>query len=323
MPEVLSTVPEIIVVDEKEKKKIYSIPEHSRFPSFLIEYPVIDSGIRHLVVEEKDKIKKRAFRSKDILSVVENPLSPKAFKLLHLLIAQKQQSVYLVARDVAQIVGDTYRKNTWRDFDKIISMLKRICINYVFYKKSVIPRGLENFVTREEKVEVERLEGMGIVSTVATGIRKRGKMRTMKVNFTQEFWSLVEKQQKYVTLKTSVLQQLSSKNSTELLIYLLCLRPQRINLKEFLIPYLLGVSENALLKVRDRKRIEVARVQTHRIFKNSISALEKMKDLGVIDDFKYEVTRIEIGGTGSAPFFSRLELKKSPSEKSKGGRSYE
>jgi hypothetical protein len=317
---------EIKVADDGNQKKRYDFPKFSRFPTLLTEYPIWATGIRHLIYEEN--LRKRVFRSKDILSIVENPISVRVFKLLHLLVAQKQQNLSLYARDVMYFVGQQSATALYRDFSKIVDEIDQVRLGYDFYDKSAIPKPwLEYFDAKSSKNKNRNnhftVRKMKIISSVWESIRKSGKKRRVKIEIAGAIHKLIRNSKRYVTLESSVLQQISNRNSIELSIYMLCLRPQKINLREFLIPYLLGVSENTLLKVRDRKKVEVVRVQTYRIFKHSLAALEKMRDLRVIEDFKYEVTRIEIGGTGSAPFFSRLELKKSPSEKSKGGHSYE
>ena len=171
----------------------------------------------------------------------------------------------------------------------------------------------------------KRIRDVVIISSVADLIREERKARDTKINFTQEFIAVCNSAKSgYAKVKTSILEQLSNKHSEELLVYLLCLKMQKKHLKDYLTLYLLNCSQKFLTKVK-KERVDVVRESIRRIFKRSLEALQKLKELNVIKDFSYEEGRLSVGNGGrTVPFFETLTIVKTPKNHNEiGGRSYE
>ena len=299
----------IFVVPDSPQPKIFSIPSEFRFPTFFVDFPLIRSGIRHLIAKKQDG---RYSESSDkrITVAVRNPLSPASLKLLMLLLAQKEQQVYMKVRDVMRIIGD--ERNAPRDFDRYIQNIQDARLSITFLKEEIIPKELKTFFSSIKLRDgyKKRIRDVVIISSVADLIREERKARDTKINFSQEFIAVCNSAKSgYAKVKTSILEQLSNKHSEELLVYLLCLKMQKKHLRDYLTLYLLNCSQRFLIEKVKKERVDVVRESIRRIFKRSLEALQKLKELNVIKDFSYEEGRLSVGDGGrTVPFFESLTL---------------
>lgn len=290
--------------------RIFAIPQEFRFPIFFIDFPLLKSGIRHLV-EGKEK---RYSDNGKVRAVVKKPLSPASMKLLMLLMAQKEQQVYMKVRDVMRVIG--YESNAPRDSDKYISNIQEARISITFSEEIPIPEMLKPFFSSVRLKSGEykkRIRDIIIISSVSELLRAERKVRYTKVNFSQEFVSLCSSSKGYVKVKTDILKQLTNKHSEELLLYLLCLKMQKKHLKDYLTLYLLNCSQKFLVEKVEGKKVDTVIRTIRRIFERSLKSLQKLKELNVIEDFSYEEGRLRIGDGGrTVPFFETLTIVKNP-----------
>jgi hypothetical protein len=296
-----------VAPDGGSQPKIFAIPQEFRFPVFFIDFPLLRSGIRHLVEGKEIRYSDNG----EIVTAVKNPLSPASLKLLMLLMAQKEQQVYMKVRDVMKVVsGD--EKNSSKIFDIFISKIQDSRLSITFYEEEHIPKELKPFLStvKLKSGYKKRIRDVVIISSVADLIREERKARDTKINFSQEFIAVCNSAKSgYAKVKTSILEQLSNKHSEELLVYLLCLKMQKKHLRDYLTLYLLNCSQRFLIEKVKKERVDVVRESIRRIFKRSLEALQKLKELNVIKDFSYEEGRLSVGDGGrTVPFFESLTL---------------
>jgi len=295
-----------VAPDGGSQPKIFAIPQEFRFPVFFIDFPLLRSGIRHLVEGKEIRYSDNG----EIVTAVKNPLSPASLKLLMLLMAQKEQQVYMKVRDVMKVVsGD--EKNSSKIFDIFISKIQDSRLSITFYEEEHIPKELKPFLStvKLKSGYKKRIRDVVIISSVADLIREERKARDTKINFSQEFIAVCNSAKSgSVKVRTSILEQLTNKPSEELLLYLLCLKMQK-DLRDYLTLYLLNCSQRFLIEKVKKERVDVVRESIRRIFKRSLEALQKLKELNVIKDFSYEEGRLSVGDGGrTVPFFESLTL---------------
>jgi len=299
-----------VTPDEGSHPKIFAVPQEFRFPVFFIDFPLLRSGIRHLVEGKEIRYSDNG----EIVTAVKNPLSPASLKLLMLLIAQKEQQVYMKVRDVMRVIGD--ERNAPRDFDRYVANIQDARLSITFSEEEHIPKELKPFLStvKLKSGYKKRIRDVVIISSVADLIREERKARDTKINFSQEFIAVCNSAKcGYVKVKTSVLEQLTNKHSEELLVYLLCLKMQKKHLKEYLTLYLLNCSQRFLIEKVQEEKIKLIDKTIRKIYQRSLKSLEKVKELGVIRDFLYEEGRLRIGDGGrTVPFFETLTITKDP-----------
>ena len=290
--------------------KIFVIPQEIRFPVFFVDFPLLRSGVRHLVKNEE--IRYSSSSDGKILTAVKNPLSPTSLKLLMLLIAQKEQQVYMKVRDVMRVIGD--ERNAPRDFDKYVQSIQDTRLSITFLEEHLIPEGLRPFLSmvKLKKGYKKRIRDVVIISSVADLLRIERKTRDTKINFSQEFVAICNSVKGgYVKIKTNILEQLTNKHSEELLLYLLCLKVQKKHLKDYLVLYLLNCSQRFLIENVQREKVDTVISTIRRIYKRSLKSLQKLKELNVIKDFSYEEGVLVVGnGRRTVPFFDSLVIDK-------------
>jgi len=296
---------------ECSSPKFYSLPDEIRFPTFLVEFPLLKSGIGHLITGGNTRFS--TDNGYKIITSVNNPLSPVSLKLLMMLMAQKEQQIYLKVRDVMKAIGS--KTNSSRNCDKCIQDIQNARISITFLDPSLIPSGLERFLMRIEKgLQNVRylIRDIVIISSVAEFLRKERRKRELKINFSPEFVEICNSfsYYGYVKVKTTVLERITNKHSMELLTYLFCLKPQFRHSKDYLVRYFLGCSEKALVeKIKDEYTLHSVYRAIVKIFFYLIKALEKFKELGVIKDFSFEEGRLRLGkGNRTAPFPESLTI---------------
>jgi hypothetical protein len=134
-----------------------------------------------------------------------------------------------------------------------------------------------------------------------------GKRRVAKINFASKFYHLIEHEKRYVTVDLRILQQLSSSTPVEILTYLLCLRPQKINETDFLLRYFFGKSLEEFAS--EKEKINSLRWTVWNTYRKVIETLEKLIKLKVIAGYSYSKKTIKIGSY-SAPWFLSIEVTK-------------
>lgn len=307
-----------ITVGTEIEPKVYSIPETARFPLFFIDFPLLKSGVRHMISNDTFEARYSTNKDQNIQSIVKNPLNPATLKLLILLMAQKEQQIFMKVRDVMGIVSKQ-ESNASRDFDRYIQIIQDAKINLTFLDESLIPPDLGKFLSTTKArrgIYAKRLRNVIIISSVADLVRIERKSRDVKINFSPEFIaiynSFIEKYG-YVKVKSCILKELTNKYSEEILIYLLALKPQIQHSKDYLVSYLLGCSQKFLIEKVSEEKIKQVDKAVRKIYSRSIESLEKLKELGVIREYSYTEGRLRLGDGGrTVPFFETLKIVKNP-----------
>ncbi len=307
-----------ITVGSDIQPKIYSLPKEIRFPTFLVDFPLLKSGVRHLISNDSAEIRYSANKDFSIVSAVKNPLNPASLKLLMLLMAQKEQQVYMKVKDVMRIICKE-EANASRDFDRYIQAIQDARISLTFADEYLIPKGLKPFFSTFKAKDGKfrkRLRDIIIISSIADLIRIERKSRDVKINFSPEFMSVYYgfvESSGYIKLEISVLEKLTNKYSEELLAYMLAQKPQTRHSKDYLTLYFLGCSQKLLVEKIPEERIKQVDKAVRKIYSRSINGLEKLKELGVIKDFSYMEGRLRLGDGGrTVPFFETLTIVKNP-----------
>jgi len=308
--------------------KFFSLPNVVRVPIFFVDFPLLKSGIRHLISDNPIEIRYSANKDLSIVSAVKNPLRPASLKLLMLLIAQKELSIRAKVRDIMKIVAKQ-SSNASRDFDKCIQDIQNARISLTFTGEDLIPKKIRSFFPAAKSKDgevVRRLRDMIIISSVGESMRIERRARSIRINFSPEFMSIHNSfslENGYIKLDVSVLKELTNRYSEELLAYMLAQKPQTIHSMEYLTLYFLGCSQKFLLNKMPEEKIKVVDKAIRKIYSRSVKGFEKLKQLGVIKDFSYTEGRLMLGSGGrTAPFFETLTIVKNPQQE-KGGRSHE
>jgi len=317
-----------ITVGTGIQPKIFSLPDKVRFPTFFVDFPLLKSGIRHLISDNPIKIRYSANKDLSIISAVKNPLRPASLKLLMLLIAQKELLIWMKVREVMRIVAKNAASSS-RDLDRYIQDIQNVRISLTFAEEYLIPKNLRPFfpaVKAKDGEIVRRLRDMIIISSVGESQRIERRARDIKINFSLEFMSIYNSfslDDGYIKLDVAVLKELTNKYAEELLAYMLAQKPQAKHSKDYLTLYFLGCSQEFLVKKMHEEKIKVVDKEIRKIYSRSIKGFEKLKELGVIKDFSYTEGRLRLGNGGrTVPFFETLTIVKNPQQE-KGGRSHE
>ena len=317
-----------IIVGTGIQPKIFSLPDIVRFPTFFVDFPLLRSGIRHLISDKPIEIRYSANKDLSIISAVKNPLKPASLKLLMLLIAQKELLIWMKVRDVMRIVAKNETSSS-RDFDRYVQDIQNARISLTFTEEHLIPKNLRSlFPTVEVKDEkiVRRLRDIIIISSVGESQRIERRARDIKINFSLEFMSIYNSfsfDDGYIKLDVAVLKELTNKYAEELLAYMLAQKPQTKHSKDYLTLYFLGCSQKFLIEKIPEEKIRQIEKAIRKIYSRSVKGFEKLKQLGVIKDFSYTEGRLMLGSGGrTAPFFETLTIVKNPQQE-KGGRSHE
>jgi len=308
-----------ITVGSDTQPKIYSLPKEIRFPTFLVDFPLLKSGVRHLITNDSAEIRYSANKDLSIVSAVKNPLSPASLKLLMLLMSQKEQQVYMKVKDVMRIVCKE-ESNASRDFDRYIQAIQEARISITFTEEYLIPKDLKPFFSILKKAKDgkirKRLRDVIIISSIADLIRVERKARDVKINFSPEFVAIYNafvEDSGYIKLDVAILQEITNKYAEELLVYMLVQKPQTRHSKDYLTLYFLGCSQKLLIEEMSEEKIKQVDKTIRKTFDRSIEGLRKMKELGVIRDFSYTKGRLRLGDGGrTVPFFETLTIVKNP-----------
>ena len=290
-------VPSVSVSIDKQPR-IKTVSVKVRLPRILVDFPLL-GGIEEIVKKNGMLLKRRKMRWGDISSAVYPSLSPKAFKFFLVLLAQKQQKLCVSTTDIAPLIGS---KKARRDFALYLEQLWNVTLVFSFLKTSVIPKSFGDDVGRKGDKLIFKTRLFDSSETKIIGKRK-----VAKINFAKKFYHMIEHEKKYVTVDLRILQQLSSSTPVEILTYLLCLRPQKINETDFLLRYFFGKSLEEFASEKDK--INSLRWTVWNTYKKVLETLEKLVSLKVIADYKYSEKVIKIGSY-SAPWFLDLEITK-------------
>ena len=227
------------VIQNFERNRGAKIPEMIRIPTLFVDFPLIKSGIRTLINGDKGRYSVVS----NVWSIVKNPLSINAFKLLSLLLflSSIERNEYKV-KDIMSITGISPEVAS-QYFDKYMEEISGLRYSLIFPTEKEVPEVLKKYVLKGKRIEIHIRSFLELTVDVIERIPGRARFTTVK--FTNTAISLFNFNQiNYVTLSTFVLKRI--RTVEELMMYLLTAKPQKAHGTDYLIIYLLNCTRRFL-----------------------------------------------------------------------------
>jgi len=258
-------------------------------PSFFVDFPLLGREVFYAGV--------RKFESSRFKFVVENPLTPLAYKVF--LVALHYERVSLI--DVAWRIGlNPEDRNYHRDVLRAVERIRKCSFTFTASRSNLLKffPGTKLDDVGEEGDENETFVKRSFLIS-GTLLRFWRKRRAIWIEHSQTVKSLLKTSPKFYEIDFNDLKYLSNRNVEEMLTYLLAVKrnnrrpPLTLN-KKFLLAYYLSASME-LLENYPKEKALTKRKLVEKVFKSVQYSLKKLYKLGIIGKYSYEKGKIKVG----------------------------
>jgi predicted transcriptional regulator len=293
-----------------------------RVPRFLVMFPPVKANDIYFLKGEKNK---RFIVADDVVCSIDNPISHLSFRILIYLISEAQKN----NTDTITVFPSIFTKEilnasrfggkNHKIFQKALVELKNISYTLNFKNYGDVPKYWLNLaqpakplLVAGEKFSV-RIRNLRVLDTITDVYeetqmqvpkkKKRGRGRPVvgiTVRLASSFYDMIKDETPYVRLINRMLNQIDSHSSIELLTFFLCFqglgwKESFVHTGKHILGYYFGMTHSLIEHCNSPEKAEKISVFLSRQKRKIYRSLDKMKELGIIDDWDKEEDVLIVG----------------------------